>query len=49
MLKNPITKSEQRECLARKAVIKKNKGGTLAGQINRACVNKNYAGAKKLK
>lgn len=41
------TKSEQREELARKVALKKKKGGTLAGQVNRIQTARHYLRAKK--
>ena len=41
------TKQEKREELARKKKIKQKKGGTLAGQISRTRISKNYEGKVK--
>ncbi len=41
-----ILKSEKREELARKQIIKKKKGGTLAGQMTKFVLNKKYQGRK---
>ncbi|MFH1456585.1 MAG: hypothetical protein ABIF17_00545 [Patescibacteria group bacterium] len=41
------TKQEKREELLRKKKIKQKKGGTLAGQILRTQVSKNYECRKK--
>ena len=44
------TKQEKREEILRKKKIKQKKGGTLAGQVSRTKITKNYAGkAKKMK
>lgn len=44
------TKQEKREEILRKKKIKEKKGGTLAGQISRTQISKNYSGsAKKMK
>lgn len=37
-------KAEKRQTIARKKIIKDKKVGTLAGQISRLQINKNYAG-----
>lgn len=42
-----IFKSEKRETIKNKLKIKEQKGGTLAGQLARLKVTKNYAGAVK--
>ncbi len=43
------TKQEKREELLRKKKIKQKKGGTLAGQVSRTQISKNYSGkAKKM-
>ena len=40
-------KTEKREEISRKKKIKRKKGGTLAGQISRTKISKNYSGDTK--
>ena len=41
------TKQEKREEILRKKKIKQKKGGTLAGQVSRTKINRNYEGKIK--